>query len=87
LVLDDGVQNSDATALSSPTLLSVTDDFTVDGGAAGTASGGIFTDQFQAEVASTPEPGGQLPLALFVLLIFVALQERKPLIDERNGGR
>lgn len=57
------------TALGSPTLLSVTDDFTVDGGTAGTAAGGTFTDQFLAQTtpSAVPEPTGTLPLGAAVL--------------------
>jgi hypothetical protein len=69
LVTLDGIQNTDMTALGSPTLLSVTDDFTVDGGTAGTAAGGTFTDQFLAQTApsTVPEPTGTLPLGAVVL--------------------
>ncbi len=66
LLTIDGVQNTDMTALGSPTLLSVTDDFTVDGGTAGTAAGGTSTDQFLAQTA-VPEPTGTLPLGALVL--------------------
>lgn len=52
----DGVQNMDQTSFASPTSIAVTDDFTVDGGTAGTASGGTFVDQFSA-TTGTPEPG------------------------------
>lgn len=48
----DGVQNGDSTALGPVGLLSVTDDFTLDGGLAGSASGGTITDRF----SSVPEP-------------------------------
>lgn len=48
----DGTQNQDATGLGSVSLLSVTDDFTLDGGLAGSAAGGNFTDRFSA----VPEP-------------------------------
>jgi hypothetical protein len=78
LVTLDGFQNSDDTPLGSPSFVNVTDDFTVDGGTEGTASGGTFTDQFQAKAASAavPEPGGTLPLGLSMLVLFVVWQKR-----------
>lgn len=48
----DGTQNQDSTGLEPAGLLSVTDDFTLDGGLAGSATGGKFTDRFSA----VPEP-------------------------------
>jgi hypothetical protein len=48
----DGTQNQDATGLGPVSLLSVTDDFTLDGGLSGSATGGNFTDRFSA----VPEP-------------------------------
>ena len=64
----DGIQNTDSTALSALSFLSVTDDFTLDPGTAGSASGGVFTDQFTA-ATTVPEPNltvllGALTLAL-----------------------
>lgn len=72
----DGVQNSDNTSLGSVSSVAVTDDFTVDGGTAGTASGGKFTDAFSAQssVATTPEPGNTWPLAVLIVLLFLGLQ-------------
>jgi len=55
----DGVINTGQTTISGATLLSVTDDFTLDGGTAGSASGGTFDDQFTA-TTSTPEPSAFL---------------------------
>lgn len=52
----DGVQNTDATSFSAASFLSVTDDFTVDGGLAGSASGGTLSNQF----STVPEPGSIL---------------------------
>lgn len=52
LATDDGVQNQDSALLPYKGLLSITDDFELDGGTAGTASGGRFTDRF----TSVPEP-------------------------------
>ncbi len=74
LLTVDGIQNTDQTPLGSPAFLSVTDDFTVDGGTAGTASGGTFTDQFSAQTA-VPEPTGTLPIGASVL--FVAAMWRR----------
>jgi hypothetical protein len=48
----DGVQNMDQIGFANQRSIAVTDDFTIDGGTAGTASGGIFVDQF-----TVPEPG------------------------------
>jgi hypothetical protein len=60
----DGVQNMDQTAFANPHLLNITDDFTVDGGTAGTASGGTFVDQF-----TVPEPATWLLTAAGFLLV------------------
>jgi hypothetical protein len=51
----DGVQNTDSATLLAPSFLDVTDDFTLDPGTAGSASGGVFTDQFTAST-TVPEP-------------------------------
>jgi MYXO-CTERM domain-containing protein len=78
LLTVDGIQNTDQTALATPALLSVTDDFTIDGGTAGSAAGGTFTDQFQAQTTPTPtpEPSGMLPFGILILLI-AALWRRR----------
>jgi hypothetical protein len=72
LLTADGFQNSDSTSLGSVTAVAVTDDFTVDGGTIGSASGGQFSDSFTAEsiVVTTPEPSSTWPLAVaaFALL-------------------
>ncbi len=71
----DGTQNSDNTSLGSVSSVAVTDDFTVDGGTAGTASGGKFTDAFTAQPSvTTPEPANTWPLAILVVLLFLGLQ-------------
>lgn len=68
----DGVQNTSSTPLTVLSFLTVTDDFTIDPGTAGTASGGVFTDQFTA----VPEPAlGVLPCAL--LFALAALRKRR----------
>ncbi|MBV8552625.1 MAG: hypothetical protein JOY54_15110 [Acidobacteriaceae bacterium] len=61
-----GVQNRDSAKLGPASLLNVTDDFTLDGGLSGAASGGKITDQF----AAAPEPSGLLltGMALFFAL-------------------
>jgi hypothetical protein len=72
----DGIQNSDNTSLGSVTSVAVTDDFTLDGGTAGTASGGKFTDTFTAtsSVVSTPEPANNWPLGILLLAVVFGLQ-------------
>jgi hypothetical protein len=70
----DGIQNSDSTPLGSVSSVAVTDDFTLDGGTAGTASGGEFTDAFTATstVTTTPEPASTWPAAVLIVLLFLA---------------
>jgi hypothetical protein len=48
----DGVQQSDRSTFAPVSFLNITDDITLDGGAAGSATGGTFSDQF----AAVPEP-------------------------------
>ncbi len=60
----DGVQNTDATSFSAASFLSVTDDFTIDGGLAGSASAGTLTNQF----STVPEPGSILLTAVGFIL-------------------
>ena len=58
LVTFDGVMNSDTITFPATPKLSITDDFVIDSGGVGTASGGTIQDQFVAAgVASVPEPG------------------------------
>jgi hypothetical protein len=54
LVTLDGTQNTDSAGFSKIPFIAVTDDFTIDSGTAGTASGGTFTNNFTA----VPEPVG-----------------------------
>jgi hypothetical protein len=74
LVTLDGVQQTDMASLAGVSLLSITNDFTLDGGLAGSAAGGSFTDQFTAHeaVSAIPEPFGfaltALGLAMGALL-------------------
>jgi PEP-CTERM motif-containing protein len=56
----NGVQNRDSTSLGPAAFLSVTDDFTIDGGLTGLASGGNISDQF----AAVPEPATVLLVAI-----------------------
>jgi hypothetical protein len=65
----DGIQNTDSTGLSALSFLSVTDDFTLDPGLAGSASGGVFTDQF---TASTTVPEPRMTVLLGALLLALA---------------
>ncbi len=67
----DGVQNSDATSFSAASFLTVTDDLTVDGGLAGSASAGTLSNQF----STVPEPGSILLTA--VGFIFAMAIRRK----------
>jgi hypothetical protein len=67
LLTFDGVQNTDQTPFAGPTLLSITDDFVLDGGTAGSASGGTFQDQFSA-TSAVPEPNGAFLLPAAVLV-------------------
>jgi hypothetical protein len=55
----DGVQNTDQSTLGPVTSLQITNDFTLNSGTAGTASGGVFTNSFTS-VTTTPEPASLL---------------------------
>ena len=70
-----GMQNQDSTSFRPVTLLSVTDDFTLDGGATGSASGGMLANRFTA----VPEPA-----AFFVTGMGLALAAALRL--GRKGG-
>ncbi len=48
----DGIQNTDMSSIGGASFVNVTDDFTIDPGTAGTASGGTLTNSFTA----VPEP-------------------------------
>lgn len=78
LVALAGVQNTDSTALGPARLLSVTDDFTIDGGTAGSASGGTITDRFVA----SPEPATLLSAAL-AMALGIALKLRSGAREKR----
>ncbi len=60
----DGTQNSDTSPLGPVSFVSVTNDFTVSGGTAGSAAGGTFADSFTA----TPEPASLFMAALAILV-------------------
>lgn len=71
----DGVINTDSTGLSALSFLSVTDDFTLDPGLAGSASGGVFTDQFTAST-TVPEPKMTLLLGALGLALAATRKRR-----------
>ena len=71
LIALNGVQNQDSTSFRPATLLSVTDDFTLDGGLSGSASGGNISDRFTA----VPEPATSL-LGGIALALALALNVR-----------
>lgn len=76
LVTLDGIQQTDLASFAGVSLLSITDDFTLDGGLGGSAAGGSFTDQFTARaVSAIPEPFGfsLTGLGLGLVLVFGAL--------------
>jgi len=70
IVTADGFQNSDSAGFSKVPFINVTDDFTLDGGTLGTASGGTFTNSFTA----VPEP---VSIALAGLGLILAASHRK----------
>jgi hypothetical protein len=79
LVTLDGIQQTDSASFAGVSLLSITDDFTLDGGLGGSASGGSFTDQFTARsVSAVPEPFGfsLMGLGLGLVLVLRALLKR-----------
>ncbi len=79
-----GVQNQNSTSLGSVTLLSVTDDFTVDGGLSGSASGGTMTNRFTA----VPEPAAFFITAMgLVLAAALALRSQGASSFGRQGGK
>jgi hypothetical protein len=72
----DGFINTNSTPLSVLSFLTVTDDFTIDPSDAGSASGGVFTDQFTVSTTTVPEPAlSVLPCAL--LFALAALRKRR----------
>jgi hypothetical protein len=71
LVTLDGFQNSDSAGFSTVASINVTDDFTIDGGTAGTASGGTFKNNF----AAVPEPASYALLG-FGLMFAAAFRKR-----------
>ncbi len=75
----DGSQNSDASATATSWLLSVTDDFSVNGGLSGSAMGGTFTNSFTA----TPEPASLL-LGMLGLALLAGGSRRKALSSNKK---
>ena len=72
--------DSDKTTFAPVSFLSVTDDLTLDGGLAGSASGGRFVDRFTASSVSTvPEPGTLFGTGFGVaaLILFTARMARQ----------
>lgn len=67
----DGIQQSDQTSFAGVSLVNVTNDFELDGGLGGTASGGTFTNQFAAS-AATPEPATWLFVGIGIFCIALA---------------
>ena len=71
LIAIDGAVQSASTTLAKQTSIAVTDDFVIHSGGQGSASGGVFSDQF----AAVPEPG------VFFLtgtgLVFALLRKRQ----------
>lgn len=65
----DGIQNSDQSGIPNAPLLSITSDFELDGGLAGSASGGQFSDHF-TDVSPVPEPPSLLLLCMGLALAF-----------------
>jgi hypothetical protein len=83
LVTLDGIQQTDSASFGAVGSLSITDDFTLDGGLGGSASGGNFTDQFTAgSISAVPEPFGfsLMNLGLWLVLALGALR-RKGIYD------
>jgi len=79
LVTLDGIQQTDLASFTGVGLLSITDDFTLDGGLGGSAAGGSFTDQFTARsVSAVPEPFGfsLTGLGLGLVLVLGALLKK-----------
>jgi hypothetical protein len=63
----DGIQNTDATSYNRASMLSVTDDLTIDGGLTGSASAGTLSNQFN----TVPEPRAALLTGVGVLIAVV----------------
>jgi hypothetical protein len=83
LVTLDGIQQTDSASFGAVGSLSITDDFTLDGGLGGSASGSNFTDQFTAgSISAVPEPFGfsLMNLGLWLVLALGALR-RKGIYD------
>jgi hypothetical protein len=68
----DGVQNSDATSFAAAGFLNVTDDFTVDGGLAGSATAGTLSNQF----STVPESGTLLLAPIGIIFALGVIRRR-----------
>ena len=81
------VQATDSARFPGAAFLSVTDDFTLDSGGTGTASGGSFTDSFTAAgVTAVPEPGALSLLGLGVGLIGFCRKRFAPKAEHQIKG-
>jgi hypothetical protein len=78
----DGVQQTDQSSFASVPFVNVTNDFELDGGSSGSATGGTFTNQFTAG-AAVPEPGSWL-LAGFGICCLALLKHRSLSVCQRN---
>jgi hypothetical protein len=78
----DGIQQTDQGTFAGVPLLNVTNDFELDGGQAGTASGGTFTNQFTA-AATVPEPASWLFAGLGICCL-ASIRRRSSVLALRN---
>jgi hypothetical protein len=69
----DGIQNTDMAALGGAAFLGIIDDFTLDSGGTGSASGGIFSDEFSG---TAPEPGAFLLTACGLAALWKIRRDR-----------
>jgi hypothetical protein len=76
----DGIQNTDQTSLAALGFVSVTDDFTLDGGTAGSAMGGTFTDQFQTGTTTSTVPEPRFDFLIVALALGSLALYRRPSI-------
>jgi hypothetical protein len=79
LVAVDGVQQGDSASFAKVPFIDVTNDFTLEGGTAGSATGGQFTDTF----AAVPEPAS-LALVGFGLLFAATYRKRSKLSTQET---
>jgi len=79
LVAVNGIQNTDSAQFTPASLISITDDFVVDGGTAGSATGGTFADRLSA----VPEPSSGF---LFAIATAAAVSLQLSLSKRRSSG-